>query len=92
MLKRNALKACLLLLTGVAVGVTVGVLFALEPGVKTRKRLEKYARRTAKDLWEQGQEAIETAADRGKEYFETGKQKATEAIQTAAETVKKNQA
>jgi gas vesicle protein len=88
MLKRNALQACLLLLTGVA----VGVLFAPESGVKTRKRLEKYARRSAKDLWEQGQEAIETAADRGKEYFETGKEKAKEAIQTAAETVKKNQA
>ena len=91
MLKRNALEACLLLLTGVAIGVTAGVLFAPEVGVKTRKRLEKYARRTAKDLWEQGQEAIETAADRGKEYFETGKEKTKAAIQTAAETVKKNQ-
>ena len=35
-------------------------------------------------------EAIETAADRGKEYFERGKEKATEAVQTAAETVKTN--
>ena len=92
MLKRNPLEACLLLLTGVAVGVTAGLLFAPESGVKTRKRLEKYARRTAKDLWEQGQEAIEAAADRGKEYFETGQEKAKEAIQTAAETIKKNQA
>ena len=92
MLKRNALEACLLLLTGVAVGVTAGVLFAPESGVKTRKRLEKYARRTAKDLWDQGQEAIETAADRGKEYFEEGKEKAKEAVEAAAETVKKYQA
>ena len=69
-----------------------GLLFAPESGVKTRKRLEKYARRTAKDFWEQAQEAIETAADRGKEYFETGKEKAKEAIKTAAETVKKNHA
>jgi gas vesicle protein len=92
MLKRNPLEACLLLLTGVVVGVTAGLLFAPESGVKTRKRLEKYARRTAKDLWEQGQEAIETAADRGKEYLETGQEKAKEAIQTAAETIKKNQA
>jgi gas vesicle protein len=90
--KRNTLEATLLLLTGVAVGVTVGVLFAPEPGVKTRKRLEKYARRTAKDLWEQGQGAFETAADRGKEYFETGKEKVKEAIQPAGETVKKHQA
>ena len=90
MLKRNALEACLLLLTGMAVGATVAVLFAPESGAKTRKQLEKYARRTAEDLWEQGQEAIETAADRGKEYFETGKEKAREAVQTAAETVKKN--
>ena len=90
MLKRNALEACLLLLTGMAIGATAAVLFAPESGAKTRKRLEKYARRTAEDLWEQGQEAIETAADRGKEYFETGKEKATEAVQTAAETVKKN--
>src|SRR5215831_16697030 len=90
MMKRNALEACLLLLTGMAIGATAAVLFAPESGAKTRKRLEKYARRTAEDLWEQGQEAIETAADRGKEYFETGKEKAKEAIHTAADTVKKN--
>ena len=73
-----------------AVGATVGVLFAPESGAKTRKRLRKYARRTAEDLWEQGQEAIEAAADRGKEYVETGKEKAKEAVQTAAETLKEN--
>jgi gas vesicle protein len=89
MLNRNALGACFLLLTGMAVGATVAILFAPESGTKTRKRLEKYARRTAKDLWEQGQEVIETAADRGKDYFETAKEKAREAVQTAAETVKK---
>ena len=90
MLKRNASEACLLLITGMAIGATVAVLFAPESGAKTRKRLGKYARRTVEDLWEQGQEAIETAADRGKEYFERGKEKATEAVQTAAETVKTN--
>ena len=90
MLKRNALEACFLLLTGMAIGATVAVLFAPESGAKTRKRLGKYARGTAEDLWEQGQQAIETAADRGKEYFERGKEKATEAVQTAAETLKKN--
>ena len=94
MLNRNALEACLLLLTGMAVGATVAMLFAPESGAKTRKRLGKYARRTAEDLWEQGQDAMETAADRGMEYFETGKEKAREAVQeavqTAAETVKKN--
>ena len=89
MLKRNALEACFLLLTGMAVGATVAVLFAPESGAKTRKRLRKYASRTAEDLWAQGQEAIETAADRGKEYFEAGKERAREAVQTAAETVKK---
>jgi gas vesicle protein len=92
MMKRNALGACSLLLTGMVVGATVAVLFAPESGAKTRKRLEKYARRTAKDLWEQGQEVIETAADRGKEYVETAKEKAREAVQTAAETVKKKTA
>ena len=90
MLKRNALGASLLLLTGMAVGATVAVLFAPASGAKTRKRLGKYARRTAEDLWEQGQEAIETAADQGKEYFERGKEKATEVVETAAETLKKN--
>lgn len=91
MLKRNASEACLLLLTGMAIGATVAVLFAPESGAKTRKRLGKYARRTVEDLWDQGQEAIETAAaDRGKEYFERGKEKATEAVQAAVETVKTN--
>ena len=89
-MRRNGLDACLLLLTGMAVGATVAVLFAPESGVRTRKRLGKYAGRTAEDLWEQGQEAIETAADRGMEYLETGKEKAREAVQTAAESVKKN--
>jgi gas vesicle protein len=90
MLKRNALEACLLLLTGMAVGATVAVLFAPASGAKTRKRLGRYARRTAEDLWEQGQEAMETATDRGKEYFETRKEKAKEAVQTAVETLKEN--
>ena len=90
MLKRNASEACLLLLTGMAIGAMVAVLFAPESGAKTRKRLGKYARRTVEDLWEQGQEAIETAADRGKEYVETGKEKAKEAVHTAAETLKEN--
>jgi len=88
MLNRNALEACLLLLTGMAVGATVAVLFAPESGAKTRKRLGTYARRTAEDLWEQGQEVLETAADLGKEIFETAKEKAREAVETAAETVK----
>lgn len=91
MLKRNALEACLLLLTGMAIGATVAVLFAPESGAKTRKRLEKYARQTAEDLWEQGQEAIETVADRGRESFEKGKEMATEAVRAAAHTVKKLQ-
>ena len=56
----------------------------------TRKRLGKYAHRTAEHLWEQGEEAIETAATRGKEIFETGKEKAREVVQTAGETVKEN--
>ncbi len=89
MLKRNPVEAVILILAGMAVGATVGVLFAPESGAKTRKRLRKYARRTVEDLWEQGQEAIETAADRGKEYFEAGKERASEAVQTAADTVKK---
>ena len=63
------LEAWLLLLTGMAVGATVAVLFAPDSGAKTRKRLGKYVRRTAEDLWEQGEEAIETATDRGKEYL-----------------------
>ena len=82
MLKRNALETCFILFTGMVVGATVAVLFAPESGAKTRKRLEKYARRTAKDLWEQGQEMIETAA-------ETAKERAREAVHTAAETIKK---
>ena len=89
MLKRNPVEAFILILAGMAVGATVAVLFAPDSGAKTRKRLGKYVRRTAEDLWEQGEEVIESATDRGKEYFETGKEKAKEAVQTAAETVKK---
>ena len=84
------LKRILLLITASAISATAGVLYAPESGAKTRKRLRKYARRTAKDMWGQGQEAIETAVDRGKEYLETGKEKATGAVQAGAEAVKKN--
>src|SRR4029078_4246574 len=90
MLKRNPVEAFILILAGMAVGATVGVLFAPEAGAKTPKRVRKYARRTVEDLWEQVQEAIETAADRGKKYVETGKEKAKEAVHTAAETLKEN--
>lgn len=87
MLKHNAAEV---FLTGVAIGATAAVLLAPESGAKTRKRLKKYAHRTAEDLWEEGQEAIEIASNRGREYFETGKEKARAAAQTAIETVKKN--
>jgi gas vesicle protein len=90
MLKRNAVEAFILILTGIAVGAAFAVLYAPQSGVKTRKRLGKYARRTAEDLWEGGCDAIETAADRGKEYLETRKEKGKEAIQTAVETLKEN--
>ena len=90
MLKRNPVEAFILILAGMAVGATVGVLFAPESGAKTRKRLEKYARRTAEDLWKHSRDAMETAAERGKEYLETGKEKAKEAVHTAAETLKEN--
>jgi gas vesicle protein len=90
MLKRNALESFGLILTGMAAGAAFALLFAPASGAKTRKRLGRYARRTAEDLWEEGRETIETAADRGKEYFETGKEKAKEAVQAAAETLKEN--
>src|SRR5215813_14236618 len=47
MLNRKALEACLLLLTGMAVGATVAVLFAPESGVKTRLRIEEW------NIWKQ---------------------------------------
>ena len=81
MMKRDALESFGLVLAGMGIGVGVAMLFAPQSGAKTRRRLGKYARRTAEDLMDEGW-------DRGKEYLETGKEKAKEAVQTAAKTFK----
>ena len=88
MMKRDALESFGVVLAGMGIGVGVAMLFAPQSGAKTRRRLGKYARRTAEDLLDEGWDTIETVADRGKEYLETGKEKAKEAVQTAAKTFK----
>ena len=88
MMKRDALESFGLVFYGMGIGVWVSIIFATPSGDKKRRRLGKYARRTAEDLLDEGWDTIETVADRGKEYLETGKEKAKEAVQTAAKTFK----
>jgi len=90
MMKLDALESFAWFLTGMGIGIGLAVLFAPQSGVKTRRRLGKYARRTAEDLWEEGRDTIEAVGDLGKEYLETGKEKAKEAVQTATKTFKES--
>ncbi len=61
------------LLTGVIIGVTVGVLFAPKSGKETREDLKKFGN----DLKEKGKHIIED----GKDFIEEGKTKIVDAFE-----------
>lgn len=62
-------------LSGLALGVTVGLLFAPHSGEETRYRIKKVARRGATRLREHGEDLY----DQGRELFEKGRALADEA-------------
>jgi gas vesicle protein len=62
-------------LSGIAVGLTVGLLFAPESGEETRHKIKKAARRGGEQLREKGEEFY----SRGRELFDKGRTMADEA-------------
>jgi gas vesicle protein len=61
-------------MAGALIGAGVALLFAPQPGSELRGMLRNYANRAKDDLVERGQEAWDTAVERGKEYYEKGEE------------------
>ena len=62
-------------LAGLATGAAVGILYAPESGVDTRKRIGKTTRQSREAMEDSGKELME----KGKELYERGKQIADDA-------------
>ena len=78
-------------LAGAFIGAGVALLFAPQAGTELRGMLRDYANRAKDDLMEKGQEAFDTVVERGKEYYDKGKEIAGEAGQAAQELAQKGQ-
>ncbi len=63
-------------LSGMALGVTVGLLYAPASGTETRRRISSAARERGEKLYERGRELFEAGkevADEAAEIFESGR-------------------
>jgi gas vesicle protein len=78
-------------LAGALVGAGVALLFAPQRGTELRGLLLDYAGRTKDELVEKGEEAWETAVERGKEYYNKGEEVIRKAGQSAMDTVEQGQ-
>ncbi len=78
-------------MAGALIGAGVALLFAPQTGTELRGQLRNYANRTKDDLVERGQEAWDTAVERGKEYYDKGQDAVQEAGRTAKEFAKQAQ-
>ena len=76
---------------GALIGAGVALLFAPQTGSELRGMLSNYANRAKDDLIERGEEAWDTAVERGKEYYDKGQEVAREAGRSAKEFVKQGQ-
>ncbi len=70
-------------LAGALIGAGVALLFAPQQGSELRGRLRDYANRAKDDLFEKGQEALDTAVERGKKYYDKGEEVARDAGRSA---------
>ena len=67
------------------------VLFAPQPGSELRGLLRNYANRAKDDLMDKGQEAWDTAVERGKEYYNKGEEAVRDVGRSAKEFAKQGQ-
>ncbi len=72
-------------LAGALIGAGVALLFAPQRGSELRGMLSDYANRAKDDLLERGEEAWDTAVERGKEYYNKGEEFARDAGRSAKE-------
>ena len=78
-------------LAGAFIGAGVALLFAPQAGTELRGMLRDYADRAKDDLMEKGQGALDIVVERGKEYYDKGKDIAGDAGRAAEEFAKKGQ-
>jgi gas vesicle protein len=74
---RNDSSGALWFVAGVAIGATVGILFAPHSGQETRRRIGSKAREGRDRLQDQGRVLM----DRGRELYDRGRQIADEAAE-----------
>lgn len=72
-------------LAGALIGAGVALLFAPQRGSELRGLLRDYANRAKDDLVERGEEAWDTAVERGKEYYNKGEELVRDAGRSAKE-------
>lgn len=72
-------------LAGALIGAGVALLFAPQRGSELRGLLRNYADRAKDDLMDKGQEAWDTAVERGKEYYDKGEETIREAGRSGKE-------
>ena len=75
-------------IAGALIGAGVALLFAPQRGTELRGRLRDYADRAKDDLLDKGQEAWDTAVERGKEYYDKGEKVVRDAGRSARELAK----
>jgi len=78
-------------MAGALIGAGVALLFAPQPGSELRGMLRNYANRAKDDLMDKGQEAWDTAVERGKQYYDRGEEALREAGRSAKEFAKQGQ-
>ncbi|MBX3332418.1 MAG: YtxH domain-containing protein [Nitrospira sp.] len=78
-------------MAGALIGAGVALLFAPQPGSELRGLLRNYANRAKDDLMDKGQEAWDTAVERGREYYDGGEEVIRDAGRSAREFAKQGQ-
>lgn len=70
-------------LAGAFIGAGIALILAPQSGAELRGTIRSYATRTKDQVMEKGQEAWDTAVERGKQYLDRGRETVKEAGQTA---------
>ncbi|MCS6302637.1 MAG: YtxH domain-containing protein [Nitrospira sp.] len=78
-------------LAGALIGAGVALLFAPQRGSELRGLLQNYANRAKDDLMDKGQEAWDTAVERGEEYYNRGEEAIRDAGRSAKEFAREGQ-
>jgi len=72
-------------LAGALIGAGVALLFAPQRGSELRGMLRDYANHATDDLMDKGQEAWDTAVERGEQYYNRGEEAIRDAGRSAKE-------